>query len=124
MVQGWSDVPAGTPLFDSLVVFENYNLETALRDQGGAWSKRRVRLHEQTNYPMILAVYGGCELTLKLEYDRGRVEDATAARVLAQLATLLDGMSGGAGSLVGDLPWPEASARPVVPKEMNANARP
>src|SRR5256885_2669829 len=123
MVQGWSDVPAGTPLFDSLVVFENYNLETALRDRGGAWSKRRVRLHEQTNYPMILAVYGGRELTLKLDYDRDRVEDFTAARVLAQLAMLLDGMSRGIDSLVGDLPWLEPNERRLILHEWNGAAR-
>ena len=123
MVQSWSDVPAGTPLFESLVVFENYNLETALREQGGAWSNRRVRLHEQTNYPMILAVYGGCELTLKLDYDRDRVEDATAARVLAQLATLLDGMSDAAESLVGDLPWLESNERELILYEWNRTAR-
>src|SRR5262249_19828580 len=30
-IHGWSDVPRNMPLFESLVVFENYPLDTALR---------------------------------------------------------------------------------------------
>ncbi len=44
-----SRLPAGSPLFDSLVVFENYRFATRLRRQGGAWSNRDVppaREHE------------------------------------------------------------------------------
>ena len=40
-VQGWSDVPRGTPLFESILVFENQTLDARLRALGGAWSERR-----------------------------------------------------------------------------------
>ncbi|MEE9492224.1 MAG: condensation domain-containing protein, partial [Gammaproteobacteria bacterium] len=32
-VQRWSDVPGGTPLFESIFAFENYPLDSALREQ-------------------------------------------------------------------------------------------
>ena len=61
-VQGWSEVPAGHPLFASVVNFQNYHLDAKLRMQGGAWASRRVRIIEQTNYPVSLSVYDGAEL--------------------------------------------------------------
>ena len=32
-VQGWSDVPRGLPLFESIVAFENYPVNTSLAAQ-------------------------------------------------------------------------------------------
>ena len=33
-LQGWSEVPRGTPLFESLLVFENYPIDAALARSG------------------------------------------------------------------------------------------
>ena len=49
-VQAWSHVPSGTRLFESLVVFENYALNTTLQQQGGNWQNRDVQLHEQPGF--------------------------------------------------------------------------
>src|SRR5262245_26930963 len=43
-IQAWSDVPRGTPLFDTLVVFENEQLESVLQQQGGTWANRRFAI--------------------------------------------------------------------------------
>ena len=111
-VTGWSQLPGGMPLFDSIVVFENYLLETSMRSLGGKWADRTIRLHEQTNYPMTLAAYGGEQLTLKLEYHRNRIDDGTAERILARLGTLLNGMATARSDLrVGSLPWISAVER-------------
>jgi len=53
-VKGWSQVPRGRPLFESLVVFDNETLEAGLRRLGGAWSRRRFIYRGQTNYPVTL----------------------------------------------------------------------
>ena len=37
-VRAWSGVPGTSPLFESLLVFENYDLQAALRARGGARS--------------------------------------------------------------------------------------
>src|SRR5205085_1904427 len=50
-------VPAGEPLFDSLVMFETYELDAALRGLGGPWASRSVRLHEQNGFPLTLAAF-------------------------------------------------------------------
>jgi Condensation domain/AMP-binding enzyme len=94
-VQRWSDVPAGRPLFESILVFENFDLNSLLRSQGGAWSNREFHLFEQTNYPVILAAYGGNELCLKIGFDRRRLNDATVGRMLGHLQTLLEAVAEG-----------------------------
>lgn len=93
MIHGWSDVPQGAPLFETLVVFEEYGLEDRLRGFGGAWANRRIQLHEQTNFAMTVAAYGGDVMTLKLGYDRARIDDRTAERILEQLATTLESLA-------------------------------
>ncbi|HEV7992704.1 MAG TPA: condensation domain-containing protein, partial [Gemmatimonadaceae bacterium] len=84
-----SAVPPGQPLFDSMVMFESYELEASLQSLGGAWSPRGFRLHEQNGFPLTLAAYAGERLLLRLEYDRSRYEDDVAARMLGHLATAL-----------------------------------
>ena len=42
-VQSWAGLPGGTPLYETIVVAENYDLNESLRDRGGAWAKRSVR---------------------------------------------------------------------------------
>lgn len=103
-VQAWSEVPSSGSLFQSTVMFENYHLDTVLRNQGGAWSNRRVRLILQTNYSLNLSAFDGGELRLRLDIDRKRIDDVTAARLLHHLRTLLEGMAINPNQRVGELP--------------------
>ncbi len=106
LVQGWSGVPGGGALFESIIVFENRSLDATLREQGDAWRRRRLMLYEQTNYPITLAVYGDEELRIKLQYDGVRFDDASMQRVLGHLRTVLEGIAtGGVEQCVGNLPW-------------------
>jgi len=103
-VQGWSEVPAEMPLFESLVVFENASLNAQLRSAGGAWLNREFRLIEQPNYPLTLAAYGGDELLLKILFDRARFDDSTIGRMLGHLKTLLNAMAANPRQRLCELP--------------------
>jgi len=89
-VKAVSQVSPSQPLFETLFVFENYRLDTAMRALGGEWAKRHVELHELTNFPITLAAYGGEELAFKIEFDRRRLEEATVRRMLGHLRQLLE----------------------------------
>ncbi len=102
-VQGWSQVPAGMPLFETLVIFENYQLDAALQALGGAWAARHVRLVEQTNFPLVLAAYDGPRLLLKLEYDPCRFAPEAVSGWLGQLQTLLAEFLAGADQPLNSL---------------------
>ncbi|MBI3418057.1 MAG: amino acid adenylation domain-containing protein, partial [Verrucomicrobia bacterium] len=108
-VQSWSDLPSGRSLFESILVFENYQLDTTLRAQGGAWSQRQFRLYEQNGFPITVAVYAGPQLGLKIEFDRTRFDDATIDRMLGHIQTLLEGIAADPQARLGALPLLTAS---------------
>ena len=103
-IQGWSAVPRGTALFESILVFENRTLDAQLRALGGAWSEREFEYRGQTNYPLAVIAYGDDELLLQLEYSRRRFADDSGARMLGHLQTLLEGMAARPQASLKDLP--------------------
>lgn len=98
-VQALSDVPRGTNLFDSLVMFDSVSLQEALGEL--PW---KASLHEQTSFPLTLMAYGGSALSLKLSYDATRFSTETAQRLLGHLSTLLASLPKSAGKILVELP--------------------
>ncbi|MFB2837776.1 amino acid adenylation domain-containing protein [Floridanema evergladense] len=88
-IQGWSDVPRGTALFDSIVVFENYPIERQALETNGGFSLTNFRGIEQTNYPLTLVVMPGEQLLVKISYDANRFEYDSINRMLGHFQTLL-----------------------------------
>src|SRR5437899_1535140 len=59
-IQGWSDVPRGGPLFESILAFENYPTGDFLSQKNGAVHVRDVESHvELTNCPLSVSVLPG-----------------------------------------------------------------
>ncbi len=98
-IQRWSQVPAGTPLFESLVVFENYPLDQSLSHSVPGLEVRDVRALEIDHFPLTLTSSPGEQLPLLLSYDRTRFSDGDAQRLLTQLAQLLERLSEGPATL-------------------------
>jgi natural product biosynthesis luciferase-like monooxygenase protein len=88
-VQEWTDLPRGISLFESIVIFDNLELGAALQTQGGKWTHREFELLEQMHYPLVLNAYGGSKITLKIQFDRQKFEEAAVLRMLGHLETLL-----------------------------------
>ncbi|MEH3117458.1 MAG: amino acid adenylation domain-containing protein [Methylorubrum populi] len=98
---------SGRPLFDSLIVFENYPVGDALAALAGPGALRfgRLRSVESTHYPLTLTVHlrgaaaetadgtAGARLDLRLGYDPARVGADEARATLDQLATGLDALA-------------------------------
>ena len=88
-VQSWSDLPKAAPLFENILVFENYEFKDSVRGLSEGWKNREFRLHEKTHYPLVVAAYAGPELLIKIQSDRSRFTDQAMAHLLRQLRTLL-----------------------------------
>lgn len=71
-IQNWSELKGEKHLFESILIFENYLLDSHFRSQGGKWLNRHFRILEQTNYPVTLFGYLDAELYFKLQYDTTR----------------------------------------------------
>ncbi len=118
-VQRWSGVPAGTPLFESIVAFENYRLTDELQTQGGQWLQREFQLVEQPSYPLVLLGHLAAELQLTLLYDPHRFDAALITRMMGHLHTLIEGMVTHPERRLVDLPILTAAERHQILVEWN-----
>jgi non-ribosomal peptide synthetase component F len=103
-VQGWSEVPRGQPLFESILVFENYPMDASLRPWAGRLGVESVRSQERTNYALTLAVIPGAEYLLRILYDTRLFDAVAIGRLLGHVRILLEGIAAGPGQLLADLP--------------------
>src|SRR5579864_4447002 len=102
-VRSWSELPAGTPLFESILVFDRASLNSQMQSGDVNWANREARLHEHTNFPVTLYAYAESNLKLRLAYDGRRFSRENIQRALEHLATILEDIAAGAGQKVADL---------------------
>jgi amino acid adenylation domain-containing protein len=121
-VQQWSEVPPGQSLFNSLVVFENYCLNTALQNQGANWKSREFQLFEQPSYPLVLAGQLDSEMVLRISYNPQQFDRATVIRLLGHLRTLLERIVANPEQRLGDLSVLTEAERHQILVEWNATA--
>lgn len=101
-IQGWAGLPPGLPLFESILVFENF-------PSGGDADATRgifrgdIRSFEQTAYPLTLTVQPGERLLIELDYSENHFDARTARQLLAGMETLLTTMPGAMERPVGQL---------------------
>lgn len=103
-VQGWSELPKGVPLFNSLIAFENYPVDASLRQKNKSLEICDFTVVNRTNYPLSVIVAPNAQLLLKIIYDRRYFDAATITRMLRHLQTLLVGMAANPQQRLQDLP--------------------
>ena len=119
---GWSEVPRGSRLFESDVVFEEYEFNERLRGEGEEWRNWEFHLIEESSFPLTLYGTGGNALTLKISYDRTRFNDLAIERMLGHLITILEGMATGSDPLLVSLPILTQSERHQLITGWNATS--
>jgi amino acid adenylation domain-containing protein len=119
-IQRWSGVPAGSRLFDSIVVFENVLLDAELKRRGGAWADRSVSVRRRLGYPLALLAFAEERMLLKLLYDPRRFPPAAIARAARHLRTLLEAMAADPSRRLGDLPLADGEERHRLVFGLNA----
>ncbi|MFK3817597.1 amino acid adenylation domain-containing protein, partial [Pseudomonas sp. NPDC089407] len=102
-VQRWAGQP-GQPLFDSIVVFENYPVDERLRESAG--SKLRfgeVSNRDVTNFAMDLAVHLSDTLSVEFLYLRSRFTQAATDAIRGSFESLLTAMLDNPLATIGSL---------------------
>ena len=119
-IQKWSGVPSGQPLFESIVIFENYPLGLLpTEEKAGGLKVREVGSLEWTHYPLCLTALPGRELRLEISWDARRFEAPSVTRMLGHLKTLLQGMARDAQQPLACLPLLLPSERQQLLLEWN-----
>ena len=118
-IQGWSGVPRGVPLFESVMVYENYPFDRSSggeRSEVGGLSLYDGAFSFRTPYPLMWVAKPGTALVNEIIWDRRRFERAAIERLAGHLEALLAGMAGitgmeGGAARVGDLSLLTAAER-------------
>ncbi len=91
-IHACSEIPARQPLFESIVVFENYPMDASLEEQAELLAIDDLQIQEQTNFPLTLTAANATHIPLKIAYDNARFDEGSIARILDHLGNLLTGL--------------------------------
>jgi amino acid adenylation domain-containing protein/non-ribosomal peptide synthase protein (TIGR01720 family) len=116
-VQRWSDVPPSTPLFETIVAFENYPVDSSLRKEAQALQVSMARSTEKANYPLAVVLIPKSEIIIKLSYDDSRYDGEAVGRLLEHYETLLRELAEEPGREVRSLSLLGAQERQRLLKE-------
>ncbi len=106
-VQRWAG-QAGTALFDSLLVFENFPVDAALANSASGLSFGLPQHVDTTHYPLTLNVSIGETLGLAYGYWLDRFDAETVARIARHLEQLLFALAENAECRLGEIVLPAA----------------
>ncbi|OPB07655.1 hypothetical protein BFW92_16300 [Pseudomonas fluorescens] len=90
-IQRWAG-QGGQALFDSVLVFENYPVDSALRSGSGV-RFGQVISRETTHYPLTVVIHAGDTLNVQLSYLLGAFEATSVVRLGEHLQNLLLAMA-------------------------------
>jgi len=124
VIQRFSEVGTGEPLFNSQIVFESLPLKETMHAIDPALQHRGFQLYGGTNFALTGLLYGGERFSLEIEHDRRVIDDATAVRFIEQLSTLLEGMARNPKATVGELNALPPAERVIVVDEWNRTDAP
>jgi amino acid adenylation domain-containing protein/non-ribosomal peptide synthase protein (TIGR01720 family) len=112
-IQRAARLAPGTPLFDVLLVFENYLEDRELAPAAEALGFGELSAREHSHYPLTVQASVGSTLQLQLDYQRARVSSGRAQAVVEMIGSALH-------AIADDLPlalWPS------TPRQTSSPAR-
>ncbi|MFO0777382.1 MAG: amino acid adenylation domain-containing protein [Nitrospira sp.] len=91
-IQGWSQIPRSMSLFDSVLVFQNYLLDSAVQEYGRTFGIEAVDVEGWTNYPLTITVVPEERLAAIFSYNRHHLNDEMVEQLANHWTSILAGM--------------------------------
>nr|AYN44405.1 nonribosomal peptide synthetase [Cloning vector H69C977B_s32] len=111
-IQHWSDAPKDRPLFESILVFENYPLDASTLLPRSGLTISSVNTHDRISYPLALVAIPGESLELRVMYAADAFSRPMAERIARLLEAALESLPG--AKTVGDIDLMDEAARRVL----------
>ncbi|KOV61501.1 non-ribosomal peptide synthetase [Streptomyces sp. MMG1121] len=111
LIQQRTDLPSGQPLFESLLIFENFPRGTGWSGRGGV-QVRQERYVGWTNYPFAIEAMPEEQLFFQVKYDLAFFDAESVDRVLGAFRGVLESIADGGTESVGKLAEHIAANRP------------
>ncbi|HET9117503.1 MAG TPA: amino acid adenylation domain-containing protein, partial [Pseudonocardiaceae bacterium] len=121
-VQTYSELPAGSALFDSMFVFENYPFDAEPASHAGL-QVQDSQTRETTNFPLTVQAALRERLGLNLAYDPQLFDATTIERMAEHLLVLMAGIVADPDRPVGELPLLTQAQRHQLLVEWNDTHR-
>jgi amino acid adenylation domain-containing protein/non-ribosomal peptide synthase protein (TIGR01720 family) len=119
-VLGWSEMPQGASLFESLLVFENYPVAALAGDLKTNLEIVGVETLTRTKYRLTVIASLSPELSVHMAYDRRRFKASRITQMLEHLKGLLEQMAAHPSQRVSSLPRLSAEERQELPVQWSA----
>lgn len=117
-IHGWSEMPRNWPLFESVLVFQNFPTGVTLPESTGI-EVIRVSLIERNSAPLALVVEPGSRLHLRLVYMSSRFDDATIDEMLEKLQRILIELTTNSSAPVSSISYHEEEERKLLIESFN-----
>jgi amino acid adenylation domain-containing protein len=104
-IQGWSDVPPGRPLFESIVIVQNLPFVETLRERADRLGVESARYLERSHYPITVTALFDTTLRIKIGFDARRFATDAIERALGHMRALLRSMANNTEVRLADLSW-------------------
>ena len=122
-IQSWSQLPRGSRLFESLLVFDNHPTDETLDDGGAGLTAHDVYLEGQTNYPLTVNVVPGESLCFLLSYQKKQFSPERVQRIAEHLDVVLGQLVARPDTRLSAIGLLGAEERRQVVEEWNATQR-
>jgi amino acid adenylation domain-containing protein len=120
-IQAWSEVPSGTPLFESILIVQNLPFLWSLQERGRQLGIEAPRFCERTHYPLAVTVVPGKELLIKIGFDAHRFDPDTIERTMGHLRTILEAMAADPKRRLIDVPLLTVGEQELVLSRWNGS---
>lgn len=127
-ITSWSGVEAGTSLFESVLVVENYGRSAdppvvATGSTTGGISIKPISDFGTSNYPLTVSVGMGADVIFRLNHDRNLFTAELTGQMLEHWKVLLEGITANPEERIGALPLLSAKEREQQLVEWNRTKR-
>ena len=100
-IQEVSEIPRGEQLFESVMVFENFPINSSWESQKD--QQQGSGLLERTNLPLTIMILPASEILIKILFSFTRFDTDTIKRLLGHYQAVLDSIANRPDSLVKDV---------------------
>ncbi len=102
-IQAVSQVSSGIPLFNSILLFQNYPTNPSLLNEESSLQLTEVKTFQQSNYPLSVYVVPADKFLVKITYNTADFELETVEQMLKHLQTLLTNIADNPNTKIKDI---------------------
>ncbi|MGD9488073.1 MAG: amino acid adenylation domain-containing protein [Calditrichaceae bacterium] len=123
-IQSVSEIPRGSQLFESIMVFENYPIDDSLINQESSIRIESVQSFERTNYPITLVISPGKLIGIDLAYEEKFFDENIIDRMFEHLVLVLENICENPELKIGDLNILSKKERSLLLQAWNQSKKP